>query len=408
MFGGDETSDIERLSRIPRTKAQRSDEENGEALMRWIRLAVIAVLVTVAVSLAMLYEPETDTPRAASLAVAQPVRSEGPPPKLELLGQPVYNFGTMPKHAKSAHTWEIKNAGQGPLQVWLQESSCSCTVAKLDKKGVSDEAQATVEVPPGQSTPIEVSWDTREWSSFTQTATLGTNDPEQPSITLAIRGKVLAAVAVLPSEMVSFPAMTSEDTRSETVSVVSPDRADWKLTKLATSRPDVIVARATPLTAQEVKSLQVAGGYHVVVTVKPGMPPGGFHEQLRIQTDHPNQAELRVPILGKVTGPISAAPERLRMPNVTSRAGATGEVKLMVLGGRPVHFDVAYKPAKLQVAITGAEQPELQGQYRMQVTVPAGTTPGPVVDRIILKTDHPKLSQLEIPVTIYVSRGGAG
>ena len=158
--------------------------------MRWISLAVIAVLVTVAVSLAMLYEPETDTPRVASPAVAHTIPIEGPPPKLELVGQPVYNFGTMPKHAKSSHTWEIKNLGPGPLQVWLLESSCSCTVAKLEKKkGISDEVQATVEVPPGQSTPIEVSWETREWNSFAQTATLGTNDPEQRSLTLAIRGK---------------------------------------------------------------------------------------------------------------------------------------------------------------------------------------------------------------------------
>ena len=44
----------------------------------------------------------------------------------------------------------------------------------------------------------------------------------------------------------------------------------------------------------------------------------------------------------------------------------------------------------------------------MTVTVPPGTPAGPVIDRIILKTDHPKLDKLEIPVTIYVSRAGAG
>src|SRR5262249_52410880 len=151
--------------------------------------------------------------------------------------------------------------------------------------------------------------------------------------------------------MVAFPPMTSEETRREELTVVSPDRSDWKLTKLVTSRPDRIVAQATPMTPEEIRSRHVEGGYHVVVEVKPGMPPGGFHEELVIQTDHPKQQEVRVPIVGKVTGPISAAPERLRMPNVTSRDGASGEVILMVLGGRPVHFEVAYAPAKLQVAI---------------------------------------------------------
>src|SRR5262249_3199705 len=160
--------------------------------------------------------------------------------------------GTMPKHAKSAHTWEVKNVGPGPLLVWLEESSCSCTIAKLDKKkGMEDEAKATVEVPPGQSTPIEGSWDTREWISFRQTAPLGTNDPEKPSFTLVILGKVLPAVAVLPSELVAIPTMTDEEARSEKLSLVSPERSDWKLTSLVTSRPDRIVARATPMTAEE-------------------------------------------------------------------------------------------------------------------------------------------------------------
>jgi hypothetical protein len=375
--------------------------------MRWISLALIAVLATVAVSIVMLYEP--DSSRVPSPSVARPTPSESPPPKLELVGQPVYNFGTMPKHAKAAHTWEVKNVGQGPLLVWLEESSCSCTIAKLEqKKGTEAPAQATVEVPPGQSTPIEVSWDTREWNDFHQFARLGTNDREQPSFTLAITGKVMPAVAVLPPEMVAVPPMTSEDTRREKLTVVSPDRADWKLTKLLTSRPDRIVAQATPMTPEEVKSLHVQGGYHVVVEIKPGLPPGGFREELVIQTDHPKQPEVRVPIVGKVTGPISAAPERLRMPNVTSREGASGEVTLMVLGGRAVHFEVAHKPSKLQVAIAQDDTPALKGRYRMTVTIPPGTPPGPVVDRIILKTDHPKLDKLEVPVTIYISRGGAG
>jgi hypothetical protein len=375
--------------------------------MRWISLALIVVLGTVAVSLAVLYDPEP-APVPSRPATPRPTPREGPPPKLELVGQPVYNFGTMPRHAKSAHTWQVKNTGQGPLYIWLEESSCSCTIAKLEKKGAELAAQASVEVPPGQATPIEVSWDTKEWSGFHQFARLGTNDPEQPSLTLAIHGKVLPAVAVFPSDTIAFPGMTTEDTRHEKLTVASPDRSDWKLTKLVTSKPDRIRARATPMTPEEVKSLQVAGGYQVDVEIKPGMPPGAFREELVIHTDHPDQAEVRVALLGRVTGPITASPERLRMPNVISGKGATAVVTLMVLGGRAVHFEKAHVPAKLQVALEPENTPTLKGRYRMTVTVPPGTPPGTVIDQIVLKTDHPKLDRLEIPVTIYIARGGGG
>jgi hypothetical protein len=127
-----------------------------------------------------------------------------------------------------------------------------------------------------------------------------------------------------------------------------------------------------------------------------------------ILTDHPKQAEVRVPITGKVTGPISAAPERLRMPNVNNRDGASSVVTLMVLGGRPVHFEVTHAPAKVKASIAQDDTPTLKGRYRLTVKVPPGTPPGPIIDRIVLKTDHPKLEKIEIPVTIYVSRGGAG
>lgn len=386
-------------------------------MMRWIILAAIAVLGTTAVSLALLYEP--DRPSLPSPLDAAPSPPQGPPPKVQLAGQPVYTFGTMAKHAKSSHTWEVKNVGHGPLLVWLEESSCSCTVAKLDNKLDKKDgarvqrvteggAKPTVEVAPGQSTPIEVSWDTREWKSFYQTATLGTNDPETPSITLAIRGKVLPAVAVLPTETVAFPVMTGEEARSQEISVVSPDRADWKLTGLTTSKPDRIVVRSRPMTQAEARALQVEAGYHVVVQAKPGWPPGPFHEELVIQTDHPGQRELRVPIVGKVSGPISVVPERLRMPNVLGRQGGNGEVTLIVLGGRPVHFEVLHQPAHFPVTIVADEAPAHRGQYRLKLTVPAGTPPGPVIDRIVLKTDHPKLAKVEVPVTVYVSRGDAG
>ncbi len=43
----------------------------------------------------------------------------------------------------------------------------------------------------------------------------------------------------------------------------------------------------------------------------------------------------------------------------------------------------------------------------MTVKVPPGTAPGWINDTIILKTDHPKVSELKIPVNIFVSNSGA-
>jgi hypothetical protein len=107
-------------------------------------------------------------------------------------------------------------------------------------------------------------------------------------------------------------------------------------------------------------------------------------------------------------GPISAIPERLRIPNVTSRDGASRNVTLFVRGGQETHFQVTHKPEKVEVAIAPDDTSTLKGRYRMTVKVPPGTPAGPVDDKIILKTNHPKVGELKIPVTIYISRSGPG
>jgi hypothetical protein len=63
------------------------------------------------------------------------------------------------------------------------------------------------------------------------------------------------------------------------------------------------------------------------------------------------------------------------------------------------------------VAIARDEKPGAERLYRVTVTVPPGTSPGVVNDPkgIVLKTDHPKIHEVIIPVRIYISsRSDAG
>lgn len=193
------------------------------------------------------------------------------------------------------------------------------------------------------------------------------------------------------------------------VAVLSPDNVDFKIKSVTSSRPDLIVATVVPLTAEDHKQSKFKGGYRIEVDIKPGMPQGQFHDELVIETDHPQRPEVKVSIVGHVNGPINVVPERLRWPNVIGRTGDSKQLKLMVRGDRATKFEVAHKPDKVQVAIAPPDASASKtGYYIMTVTVPPGTSSGAVNDDIILKTDHPKVREVKIPVNIFVSNTGPG
>ena len=373
-------------------------------MVRWIILACVVVVLTMAGTFAVWYEPDREVPPPVSFP-----EYEGARPKVKLAGQPVYDFGTMPKKSDGSHSWEIQNVGEGELHLWLDQTSCSCTVAKLRTEKTADGGEKKmVRVPPGGSTSIEVTWETKNWSKFAQTATLGTNDPENSEINLSIRGRVFFPVEIEPSDTVAFPRTSNEETQRASLTMVSPDRAGLKVTQVTSSKPDLIVAEVKPWTPEEIKAHRVRSGFHVVVEVKPGMPLGAFREQLVFRTDHPRQRELKVTVAGTVTGPISVVPQKLRMLSVPSAKGASGELTLIVRGGKETHFQVAHAPGRLQVAIAPVDNPGMKGRYHLKVIVPPGSPTGLLDDPIILKTDHPKVGELKIPVSIYISGSDSG
>jgi hypothetical protein len=372
-------------------------------MTRWIGLACALIVLTGAGT--FLYQTLPEPVPEPTIELHN--RSEGPPPKLELVGEKIHQFGTMAADAKGSHTWRFKNVGQGPLDVWLEHTSCSCTVAEL--KTNEGEPKKTVTIAPGGSTPLEVTWEGRKWGPFGQSATLATNDPDNASVNLTILGTILAPVEVEPTESITFPEISSEESHRQTVTLISPDRPDLKLTKLASSKPGLIVAEAKPMLPEEIQRRKVKSGYNLTVEIKPGLSPGRFSEELMIETDHPNRPSLRLAIVGRAFGPISVVPNGLVMPSVASAAGASQDLKLIVRGAGQTRFEVTSKPEPLRVAIAREQKPGAEGQYRLTVTVPPGTSPGVLDEPIVLKTDHPKIHEVKIPVRIYVSsRSEAG
>ena len=370
-------------------------------MLRWIALAGVVVIIVAGATFVSL---NATIREPAALPVVTPT---GPAAKVEIPEPLIYEFGAMPQLSTGTHAWLFKNVGDADLELWFESSTCSCTVAKL--KSADGEKKEKLVVKPKDSIPIDLEWQTKMFhDEYTKGATIGTNDPTRPSVSIGVKGKVHPPVVVFPNEMINFASVSNEEKHTAAIAVFSVDRPQTKVTKVTTSRPDFLVARSEPLTATECEQLKVKAGYNVFVEMKSGMPLGRFHEELVIETDHPKKSEIKMSIGGSVNGPITVIPERLTMPTVSSGQGASRDMTLLVRGDTPTKFEVAYRPDKLDVKIQPDFTPTQKGRYKMTVTVHKGTTAGPVDGDIILKTDNPKVTEMKIPVSILISNSPAG
>jgi hypothetical protein len=367
-------------------------------MMRWLVLSVVVVALTAIATLVANFIPSRSSDGAFRVSTGQ-----GAAPRVEVDGSPIHNFGTMSQKTTGKHSWTVHNKGTADLELWMQSSTCQCTIAKF-----ADGKRAVVK--PGEATKIDLEWETRDSiGDFSKGATIGTNDPARPSFPLEIKGNVHQAIVVIPNDrIVPMALVSSEEPKTMHVAFFAPEQPKLKILKIATSKPDLIVVNPKPLSETELKPLNVEGGYRLEVEVKPGMPIGSFLDEVVIQTDSELEPEVRLRVTGNVTGPISVVPERLRLINVTTSRGGSGEVTLLVRGGKSTRFEVASKPEQLSVEVAPSETATLKGRYRMTVTVPPGTPSGQISDTITLKTDNPKAAELKIPVNILVLGGAAG
>ncbi len=369
-------------------------------MFRWVILSVVVVLMAAAATFVVQYGTGSDP--NWSLPTSEG-KVTGPAPKVEIEGPLTHEFGNLVTQKTNSCKWTVRNTGEGDLELWLSGSSCVCTVAKLKAEGAKEI------VKPGASTEVEVEWKTKDMvGEYSKNITIATNDPRRPEFKLSVHGHVQNPVVVLPQPVentIPMGVVTNDQPTKVSLAVFSPDRPGLKLTKLVTSKPDVISATPVPLTKDEQAQGNTPEGYRVELEIQPGLPQGNLREELIIETDHPDQPHLQFTLTGTVTGPISIIPPALNMITVSGKKGGSNEITLLVKEGRSTSFTIAHKPEKVDVKLTNNETPGLKGRYRLTVTVPEGSPAFQLDDQIILKTDHPRVEELRIPVSIVVGSG---
>ncbi len=104
-------------------------------------------------------------------------QSKGPIIKFESL---VYDYGTIYQGADGNCSFTFKNEGDEPILLSNVRSSCGCTVPKWPKDPIL----------PGQTSSIQVTYDTKRLGTISKQITVMSNATEA-TILLSIKGSII-------------------------------------------------------------------------------------------------------------------------------------------------------------------------------------------------------------------------
>jgi len=344
-------------------------------------------------------------------------RPPGSPRPKAVVPHPIHDFGNMDAHASGSYGFEVRNTGGVPLRLTKGSTSCKCTITDLEE----------AEVPPGGSVKVTVMWTGKDFlGPFTQTATVFTNDPENPELTLTIKGRITVSVRAQPAEVV-FSRVALGDTVSGRVKVYGYRSEPLKISGVRLDDPTTAAfyqVSYEPIPPDEVMAEPGAtGGYLVRVTVKSGLPLGAFQQKILVTTNLKEVPTLAIPVRGMVGSEVAIVGGHgwdeksgvLSFGVVDPREGAEGTLRIRVGGPRckevtvkPVQID---PPDLLSVAV-GQVNVLSSGQVAvvpLTISIRKGSRPanylGPDPSnygRITIETNHPDARQLQILVRFAV------
>lgn len=117
--------------------------------------------------------------------VAKPVIDGGP---VMSFPEMIVDYGTIEQHGDPLRVIEFTNTGDGPLVIKSARGSCGCTVPTWQKEPIM----------PGETSKIEIRYDTKRLGKINKTVTITTNELTEPHVlkVIGLINKVEDAEAV--------------------------------------------------------------------------------------------------------------------------------------------------------------------------------------------------------------------
>ncbi len=286
-----------------------------------------------------------------SLGATGAARAEGQP-KIDI-PETRHDFGRVFEQKQYIHVFDVFNRGDAVLTINNVRPGCGCTVTNFDHT-----------VMPGQKGKIEFVLDgERVHDHFDKTATVSSNDPSRPTMTIAVEGTEVPYLNVQPEGTVYLHGRYGEHVeRALTVSSNEPG-LDFKVLRLSSNMDDKITYKVAPSTQK--------GSYDVTVYKNPELPTLITYGTLYVHTNSQESPTTSIQVHVITKGEIAVTPQAVNFgPVKFAEAAGAGEAvtRAVIVSRASGEFHI--KDVKLDNPnFKATVEPVAEGtQYRVQVT----------------------------------------
>ena len=298
----------------------------------------------------------------------------------------IYDFGTVKQGQEIAHTFMLRNEGSEPLKI---------SHVEISERGLKGRFRSLIGA--GEEIEIPFVWDTSQVKREVEgKITLYLNDPDQPQVTLVLKGIVVPPIDILPFAAV-FISEFNGKAKERSVTIVNNQESPLTITGLERDGVhfEAVVETVVPGKQHELR-----------VTLLAGVPVGRYKEAVTLLTDDPAHPRLRVVVNLRVKPDLYVAP-----PDVDFGQVNLSGIQKKKPGMLPIATQIfLVKRRDSEMTITSVttnlpfldiqQDPPERGQiFRFDVGLKGNLIePGKIDGTIRIKTDDPEYPELIIPV----------
>lgn len=206
---------------------------------------------------------------------------------------PIVDVGAVAQGDKIEHGFELRNEGDSVLTVREVKSSCGCTVTQYDRS-----------IAAGNTGEIKAVLDTDDLSGpIAKAVTVFTNDSLNPKINLVIKAVIEPQIEVEPS-YARFIKVEGSGAESSSLTLRT---VDGPALEIRSARSPYSFVEVTYRRVEA--DAEKPGTWELRLTLDgDAAPVGPLADYVEVETNHPKQRVLKIPVSGFVRPELSVTP----------------------------------------------------------------------------------------------------